>query len=442
MIELHIEGSATLFDANEKFGAFTRFWGATKYRLAFLGRQAHTAPTPMAERKDALLAAAYLIADLKTLATENEPDLHTSVGRIEVFPNSPNTVPAEAVLFIELRSGAPEILAEAERKMKLRIDAAAELAAVGYEVRSIDRRKAGRFAPGLIALAERTARSYRETTRHLDTTGGHDAVALSDVCPAVVLAVRCREGVIHHPTDSRHMRITHSEPRYSPICFTGSHVMAWRRQKSKLLRNEEARKRHARARDNKPALGAEGIVMQAPSISEPDMDTYLAFANELADAARPLALSYFRTPLDVISKLDESPVTIADRTIEKHLRAMIEARFPQHGIHGEEWGVKPGNAFTWVIDPIDGTKSFITGFPLFGSLVSLTHDGEPLCGIIDIPVTAERWIGQPGSAQFCGKLTRTSGCKNVAAANFYTTSPDLFRDGMPRRSLGCRVLRN
>jgi N-carbamoyl-L-amino-acid hydrolase len=116
LIELHVEGSNILFDANEKFGVFTRFWGATKYRLAFLGLQAHTGPTPMALRKDALLGAAYLIADLKQIAGEHGLDLHTSVGRLEVFPNSPNTVPSEAVLFIELRSASAEVLAEAERR--------------------------------------------------------------------------------------------------------------------------------------------------------------------------------------------------------------------------------------------------------------------------------------------------------------------------------------
>jgi N-carbamoyl-L-amino-acid hydrolase len=201
LIELHIEGAPVLFDAKEKFGAFSRFWGATKYRLAFLGRQAHTGPTPMAKRKDALLGAAYLIADLKIMAGEHGLDLHTSVGRLEVFPNSPNTVPSEAVLFIELRSGSAEVLGEAERKMTLKIEAAAVKAGVGYEVRSIDRRKAGGFAPGLIALAERTAQAYGETTRHLDTIGGHDAVALSAACPSVVLAVRSKDGVIHHPTE-------------------------------------------------------------------------------------------------------------------------------------------------------------------------------------------------------------------------------------------------
>ncbi|MGG2479079.1 peptidase dimerization domain-containing protein, partial [Rhizobium sp. BR5] len=143
LIELHIEGDTTLSNAGERFGVFTRFWGATKYRLAFHGRQAHTGATPMADRKDALLAAAYLIADLKQISTEHGLDLHTSVGRLEVFPNSPNVVPAEAVLFIELRSGSPDVLADAERKMKIKIEKAALKARVTSEVRSIDRRKAG-----------------------------------------------------------------------------------------------------------------------------------------------------------------------------------------------------------------------------------------------------------------------------------------------------------
>lgn len=168
--------------------------------------------------------------------------------------------------------------------------------------------------------------------------------------------------------------------------------------------------------------------MPVTYISPQEAATYITFAAELADAARPLALSYFRTPLDVISKLDDSPVTIADRTIEKHLREMIEARFPDHGIHGEEFGVKAGNAFTWVLDPIDGTKSFITGFPLFGTLVSLTFQEKPFCGLIDIPATGERWQGRPGETLFAGKPAHASGCENISSARFYTTSPDMFVD--------------
>ncbi|MBA8853582.1 myo-inositol-1(or 4)-monophosphatase [Ochrobactrum intermedium] len=185
--------------------------------------------------------------------------------------------------------------------------------------------------------------------------------------------------------------------------------------------------------------------MPATDISACDADTYLAFAGEVADAVRPIALSYFRTSLDVISKLDESPVTVADRTIEQHLRAMIEARFPEHGIYGEEMGVKEGNAFTWVVDPIDGTKSFITGFPLFGTLISLTFEERPFCGLIDIPATGERWRAKPGIAFFADKPTSTSGCDRIAEARFYTTSPDMFigddRESFERLSQSTRLRR-
>lgn len=200
-IELHIEGGPILEREGQRVGAFTRYWGATKYRLAFLGRQAHTGPTPMAERRDALLAAAYLIADLKDMAGDHGLDLHTSVGRLEVFPNSPNTVPSEAVLFIELRSGSPRILEEAEATLKARIAAACERAGVESEVRSIDLRPAGAMHPGLVGLAERAGAGRGVRTRHLDTIGGHDAISLAAVCPSIVLAVPCRNGVMHHPTE-------------------------------------------------------------------------------------------------------------------------------------------------------------------------------------------------------------------------------------------------
>jgi myo-inositol-1(or 4)-monophosphatase len=153
---------------------------------------------------------------------------------------------------------------------------------------------------------------------------------------------------------------------------------------------------------------------------------YLAFAEEIADAVRPLALSYFRTTLDIDTKLDESPVTVADRTIELTLRDLINARFPDHGIIGEEAGRKDGGDLTWVIDPIDGTKSFISGFPLFGTLISLAFRDEPLCGLIDIPATDERWAGLRGATMFNGERASTSRCLTLSEARFYTTSPDIF----------------
>jgi myo-inositol-1(or 4)-monophosphatase len=166
--------------------------------------------------------------------------------------------------------------------------------------------------------------------------------------------------------------------------------------------------------------------MAVSSIGADEADAYLSFAAELADEVRPIALSYFRTPMQVATKQDESPVTMADRLIEARLRERISARFPSHGIYGEEMGVKVGDAFTWVIDPIDGTKSFITGFPLFGTLIGLTYDQRPFCGLIDVPVTGERWMARPGVSTFAGRPSRASDCRRVADARFYTTSPDTF----------------
>ncbi|MBO0662434.1 histidinol phosphate phosphatase [Jiella sp. MQZ9-1] len=164
----------------------------------------------------------------------------------------------------------------------------------------------------------------------------------------------------------------------------------------------------------------------SPNIAATDWNDFADFAGTLCNKARPIALGYFRTALPVDSKADESPVTIADRTIEAEMRAMIEAHFPSHGIYGEEFGIKNGDEHIWVLDPIDGTKSFITGFPLFGTLVSLAVDGAPRIGVIDIPATGERWIGTPGETRLAGAKQRTNDCRALDAARLYTTSPDGF----------------
>jgi len=176
------------------------------------------------------------------------------------------------------------------------------------------------------------------------------------------------------------------------------------------------------------AAVSQGAVMAERDPARDRADIYLSFAEELAEAVRPIVLSYFRTPLEVVAKLDQSPVTIADRTVEHALRERIEARFPEHGIIGEELGAKSGNEFTWILDPIDGTKSFITGCPLFGTLISLIHDNKSFCGVIDIPATGERWAAMPGQTLFAGNAARTSDCVTVADARCYTTSPDMFEN--------------
>jgi myo-inositol-1(or 4)-monophosphatase len=153
-----------------------------------------------------------------------------------------------------------------------------------------------------------------------------------------------------------------------------------------------------------------------------------AFAEELADLARRIAREHFRSTTDFDLKADRSPVTIADRAIERALRADIEDRFPEHGIFGEETGRTAGNGQTWVLDPIDGTKSFITGMPLFGALIAYVEEDTPQLGIIEMPALKERWSASQGVAAFAGLPCRVSGCESLAEARVHTASPDIFAE--------------
>ncbi|MBR9972365.1 histidinol-phosphatase [Magnetospirillum sulfuroxidans] len=157
---------------------------------------------------------------------------------------------------------------------------------------------------------------------------------------------------------------------------------------------------------------------------------FIALAHQLADAARPVIRHYFRTPVDVDDKADASPVTIADREAETAMRRLIMAAFPEHGILGEEHGRHNTDAeYVWVLDPIDGTKAFITGKPSFGTLIALCRNGVPILGVIDQAITNERWIGGSGHpTSLNGQPVRTRGCDALAKAYAYTTGPEYFDD--------------
>ena len=162
------------------------------------------------------------------------------------------------------------------------------------------------------------------------------------------------------------------------------------------------------------------------SPSEPE--SLVQLANDLADAARQHTVALFRTPLEVIAKLDESPVTVADRSAETAMRDLINARHPSHGILGEEHGRERMDAeFLWVLDPIDGTRSFITGSPLWGTLIALLHHGQPVLGLVDMPMLNERWVAWRGQGARCnGRTVQASACRDLAQARIGTTSPDAF----------------
>jgi inositol-phosphate phosphatase/L-galactose 1-phosphate phosphatase/histidinol-phosphatase len=155
---------------------------------------------------------------------------------------------------------------------------------------------------------------------------------------------------------------------------------------------------------------------------------FINFAISLADAGGTVIRRYFRAPLAVEAKADATPVTIADREAEAAMRALIQTRFPDHGIIGEELGSVRGQAAdTWVLDPIDGTKSFITGKPIFGTLIGLLREGQPILGVIDQPILGERWIGAAGHATtFNGEIVSTRSCPGLGEAILNATTPDMF----------------
>ena len=161
-----------------------------------------------------------------------------------------------------------------------------------------------------------------------------------------------------------------------------------------------------------------------------ELDPFLALALRLADVAGEVIRPYFRQPLVVDDKADLTPVTAADRAAEQEVRALIEQRFPDHGIIGEEFGrVRDDAEFAWVLDPIDGTKSFISGVPLFGTLIALTRAKRPILGIIDQPISRERWVGVTGRpTTLNGAAVRCRACATLAAATLFATTPDMFKD--------------
>ncbi|EGJ22946.1 allantoate amidohydrolase [Cereibacter sphaeroides WS8N] len=196
-LELHIEGDAKMETAGARIAPFLRHWGALKVRIEVTGEQNHTGPTPMADRKDAVLGAAYIIAEVRRLADVAEDTLFTSVARVDISPNSPNIVPGKAVLFCELRAPEPAMLDWSEASLRAALPELAAKAATRAEIVSIDRRPAGKFDPRLARLTERVADDFGLPRMQLDTIGGHDAVALNAILPSIVFAVPSVGGVIH-----------------------------------------------------------------------------------------------------------------------------------------------------------------------------------------------------------------------------------------------------
>ena len=157
-------------------------------------------------------------------------------------------------------------------------------------------------------------------------------------------------------------------------------------------------------------------------------DGAAALAMRMADEVGSIARRYFRTRPEVTSKQDESPVTIADREIELVLRDRIRDAFPDHGIRGEEFAEhQPSADWCWHLDPIDGTKSFLSGSLCFGTQIALTHLGRPVLGLIDQPITHERRISENGlTTRLNDQSAKTSICQDLPNAVMYTSDPHIF----------------
>jgi histidinol phosphatase-like enzyme (inositol monophosphatase family) len=174
--------------------------------------------------------------------------------------------------------------------------------------------------------------------------------------------------------------------------------------------------------------------------------------HRLADLSGAIALKHFRTPLDIVSKDDASPVTIADRDAETAMREAIRKAFPDHGIIGEEHGREQTDAeWIWILDPIDGTASFINGVPLFGTLIGLWRregsNAKPWLGCINHPAMKDRWLGGVGvPATLNGQPAKARACGgNIKSAALYLTAPDYFtadeREAFTRLERGVRQRR-
>lgn len=161
-----------------------------------------------------------------------------------------------------------------------------------------------------------------------------------------------------------------------------------------------------------------------------EIERFAAVGNEMADASGKVIRKYFRQSFAILDKDDLSPVTIADRDAEESMCSIVMKNFPTHSIFGEEngWRCKENSAdYVWVLDPIDGTKSFVTGKPLFGTLIALLYKGKPIVGIIDQPILRERWMGIEGKrTTLNGREISTRPCSELSQAYLYTTSPHLF----------------
>ncbi|MDA1090973.1 MAG: Zn-dependent hydrolase [Proteobacteria bacterium] len=199
-LEVHIEQGPNLEKAGKRIGVVEGNWGTVKFEAEFVGKAAHTGPTPMAERRDALLPAAELITFVRRLSDETGGALLSSIGRLDVSPNSTNVVPERVRVFVELRDADGERLAAARFRLEEKIVALAQ-SGIKCELRCVVDRPAGSFNAMLADVIDAAAADCGYPSMRLRTVAGHDAVALSSVLPSAMLFVPSVAGISHNEAE-------------------------------------------------------------------------------------------------------------------------------------------------------------------------------------------------------------------------------------------------
>jgi len=200
-LEIHIEQSTKLERARFPVGLVTSCWGAKKIRLVLNGVPDHTGPTPMEDRRNALLAASHAIITVEELATRSGTILYSSVGRIEVQPNSPNTIADQVTLWIEFRSPDEATLDLAEKELLAALGEIEKRTGCSADIAGLETRKVVAFDQPTLTAIGRALEANSIPYLHLTTIAGHDAVRLQEVCPSTLLFVPSRAGITHSPEE-------------------------------------------------------------------------------------------------------------------------------------------------------------------------------------------------------------------------------------------------
>ena len=200
-IETHVECGKILENNNKQIGIIDKFWGCHKHNIHLFGEQAHTGPTPMSQRRDALHAASLIISELKKMSDNSKKTLHTSVGKMDVHPNSPNVVPGFVSLFSEIRSPYEDVLEENYNYFEKFIKDLELKTKIKIVVNTHSKRDAGDFDQKINSKIEKLLNDNNVKYEYLDTIAAHDAVPLSRIVPSTVFVTPSVDGIIHDPKE-------------------------------------------------------------------------------------------------------------------------------------------------------------------------------------------------------------------------------------------------